>query len=34
MRPAFAPPLGADLEERLMMVFAGLLDQFNLLRRL
>jgi hypothetical protein len=29
---AFATPLGADREERLMMVFAGLLDQFNLLR--
>jgi hypothetical protein len=29
---AFAAPLGADREERLMMVFAGLLDQFNLLR--
>jgi hypothetical protein len=29
---AFAGPLGAEREERLMMVFAGLLDQFNLLR--
>jgi hypothetical protein len=29
---AFAAPLGTDREERLMMVFAGLLDQFNLLR--
>jgi hypothetical protein len=29
---AFAAPLGAEREERLMMVFAGLLDQFNLLR--
>ena len=29
---AFAAPLGADREERLLMVFAGLLDQFNLLR--
>lgn len=28
---AFAAPLGAEREERLMMVFAGLLDQFNLL---
>jgi hypothetical protein len=30
---AFAAPLGAEREEQLMMVFAGLLDQFNLLRR-
>src|ERR671918_2642281 len=29
---AFAAPLGAEREERLMLVFAGLLDQFNLLR--
>jgi hypothetical protein len=29
---AFAAPLGTDREERLMMVFAGLLDKFNLLR--
>jgi hypothetical protein len=29
---AFAVPLGTDREERLMMVFAGLLDQFDLLR--
>jgi hypothetical protein len=29
---AFAAPLGSEREERLMMVFAGLLDQFNLLR--
>jgi hypothetical protein len=29
---AFAAPLGTEREERLMMVFAGLLDQFNLLR--
>ena len=28
---AFAAPLEAEREERLMMVFAGLLDQFNLL---
>jgi hypothetical protein len=28
----FAALLGAEREERLMMVFAGLLDQFNLLR--
>jgi hypothetical protein len=28
---AFGAPLGAEREERLMMVFAGLLDQFNLL---
>ena len=30
---AFAAPLGAEREERLVLVFAGLLDQFNLLRR-
>jgi hypothetical protein len=30
---AFAAALGAEREEQLMMVFAGLLDQFNLLRR-
>jgi hypothetical protein len=30
---AFAASLGAEREEQLMMVFAGLLDQFNLLRR-
>ena len=29
---AFAGSLGTEREERLMMVFAGLLDQFNLLR--
>jgi hypothetical protein len=29
---AFAAPLGAEREERLLLVFAGLLDQFNLLR--
>jgi hypothetical protein len=29
---AFAAPLGTDREERLMMVFAGLLDQFDQLR--
>jgi hypothetical protein len=29
---AFASPLGAARETRLLMVFAGLLDQFNLLR--
>jgi hypothetical protein len=29
---AFAAPLGAEREARLMLVFAGLLDQFNLLR--
>jgi hypothetical protein len=29
---AFAAPLGAEREERLMLVFAGVLDQFNLLR--
>jgi hypothetical protein len=29
---AFAAPLAAERDERLMMVFAGLLDQFNLLR--
>src|SRR5918994_1752693 len=29
---AFAAPLGAEREERLVLVFAGLLDQFNLLR--
>jgi hypothetical protein len=29
---AFAAPLGTDREERLMMVFAGLLDRFDLLR--
>jgi hypothetical protein len=29
---ALAAALGAEREERLMMVFAGLLDQFNLLR--
>jgi hypothetical protein len=29
---AFAAPLGAEREERLMMVFAGLLDRFNVLR--
>ena len=29
---AFAAPLGAEREQRLMMVFAGLLDRFNLLR--
>jgi hypothetical protein len=29
----FAAPLGAEREERLVLVFAGLLDQFNLLRR-
>ena len=29
---AFAGPLGGEREERLMLVFAGLLDQFNLLR--
>ena len=28
----FAAPHGAEREERLMLVFAGLLDQFNLLR--
>jgi hypothetical protein len=28
----FAAPLGTDREERLMMVFAGLLDQFDQLR--
>jgi hypothetical protein len=28
----FAAPLGAEREERLMLVYAGLLDQFNLLR--
>jgi hypothetical protein len=30
---AFAAPLGAAREEQLMMVFAGLLEQFDLLRR-
>ena len=30
---AFAAPLGAEREERLLLVFAGLLDRFNLLRR-
>ena len=29
---AFAAPLGADREERLLLLFAGLLDRFNLLR--
>jgi hypothetical protein len=29
---AFAAPLGAEREERLLLVFAGLVDQFNLLR--
>ena len=29
---AFAAPLGAEREERLLLLFAGLLDQFNLLR--
>jgi hypothetical protein len=29
---AFAAPLGAEREGRLLLVFAGLLDQFNLLR--
>jgi hypothetical protein len=29
---AFAASLGAEREERLLLVFAGLLDQFNLLR--
>jgi hypothetical protein len=29
---AFAAPLGADREERLLLLFAGLLDQFNLMR--
>src|ERR671919_243400 len=29
---AFAAQLGTDREERVMMVFAGLLDKFNLLR--
>jgi hypothetical protein len=29
---AFAAALGAEREERLLLVFAGLLDQFNLLR--
>jgi hypothetical protein len=29
---AFAAPLGAEREGQLMLVFAGLLDQFNLLR--
>lgn len=29
---AFAAPLGAEREERLMLLFAGLLEQFNLLR--
>jgi hypothetical protein len=29
---AFAAPLGADREERLLLLFAGLLEQFNLLR--
>jgi hypothetical protein len=29
---AFAAPLGTEREERLMMVFAGLLDRFDLLR--
>jgi hypothetical protein len=29
---AFAAPLGADREERLLLLFAGLLDKFNLLR--
>jgi hypothetical protein len=28
----FAAPLGAEREERLLLLFAGLLDQFNLLR--
>jgi hypothetical protein len=28
----FAAPLGADREERLLLLFAGLLDKFNLLR--
>jgi hypothetical protein len=29
---AFAAPLGADREERLLLLFAGLLDKFNFLR--
>ena len=29
----FAAPLGAEREERLLLLFAGLLDQFNLLRK-
>jgi hypothetical protein len=29
---AFAAPLGADREERLLLLFAGLLDRFDLLR--
>ncbi len=29
---AFSAPLGAEREERLLLLFAGLLDQFNLLR--
>jgi hypothetical protein len=29
---ALAAPLGAEREERLMLVFAGLLDQFNVRR--
>ena len=29
---AFAAPLGAEREERLLLLFAGLLDRFNLLR--
>jgi hypothetical protein len=29
---AFAAPLGAEREEQLLLLFAGLLDQFNLLR--
>jgi hypothetical protein len=29
---AFAAPLGADREERLLLLFAGMLDKFNLLR--
>jgi hypothetical protein len=29
---AFAAPLGADREERLLLLFAGLLEKFNLLR--
>lgn len=31
---AFAAPLGAGREQRLLLVFAGLLEQFNLLRGL
>jgi hypothetical protein len=29
---AFSAPLGAEREERLLLLFAGLLDRFNLLR--